>query len=58
MYIAGAPENTWDPLLNGISDTKSRQRLLVAFENNGAGQDTDLIGYFEIVLAADGRYGQ
>jgi protocatechuate 3,4-dioxygenase beta subunit len=58
MYVAGAPENTWDPLLNGISDTKARQRLLVAFKNNGAGQDTDLIGYFEIVLAADGRYGQ
>jgi protocatechuate 3,4-dioxygenase beta subunit len=58
MYVASAPENAWDPLLNGISDTKARQRLLVAFEDNASGQDSDLIGHFEIVLAADGRYGR
>lgn len=58
MYVAGAAENAWDPLLNGISDAKARQRLLVAFEDNASGRDTDLIGHFEIVLAADGRYGR
>ncbi|MEE4377148.1 MAG: protocatechuate 3,4-dioxygenase [Candidatus Competibacteraceae bacterium] len=54
MYVAGAPENARDFLLNSVSDPTARQQLLVPFtETNAAGE---LVGRFDIVLAADGRF--
>ena len=55
MYVAGAPENKRDFLLNSLS-RKARQSLMVAFEpvvSNGI----QAVGRFDIVLAADGRFG-
>jgi protocatechuate 3,4-dioxygenase beta subunit len=55
MYVAGAPENARDFLLNSVSDPTTRQQLLVPFaDTNPQGE---LIGHFDIVLAADGRFG-
>lgn len=51
MYVAGAPENEWDFLLNSIPDPQARQRLLVAFEKTADDPEAELIGYFDIVLA-------
>ena len=56
MYVAGAPENDRDFLLNSISDPKLRQQVIVAFEKVTDIQGTELIGNFDIVLAADGRF--
>jgi protocatechuate 3,4-dioxygenase beta subunit len=55
MYVAGAPENQWDFLLNSIRDPKLRALLLVPFEPF-AGPDATLAARFDIVLAADGRF--
>lgn len=51
MYVAGAPENASDFLLNSLPDPAARRRLLVEFAPAG-----DRIGEFDIVLAADGRF--
>jgi protocatechuate 3,4-dioxygenase beta subunit len=53
MYVAGAPENAGDFLLNNIRDPEVRRRLLVPFAHEGA----DMVGIFDIVLAADGHFG-
>lgn len=57
MYAAGAPENETDVLLNGIPDAAARQRLIVPFERE-PGQSVELVARFDIVLAADGRFGR
>ena len=44
-------------LLNGIPDPAARQRLIVAFARE-AGPGADLVARFDIVLAADGRFGR
>ena len=46
MYIAGAPENADDFLLNGIRDKARRDLLVVTLEKSGA----ELQGNFDIVL--------
>lgn len=51
MYVAGAPENARDGLLNSISDRRLRERLIVDLNQSSEGV---LQGRFDIVLAADG----
>lgn len=55
MYVAGAPENQWDGLLNSIGDRKLREQLIVKLEAN-PDQSAKFVGTFDIVLAADGRF--
>lgn len=57
LYVAGAPENERDGLLNGLPDPAARQRLIVPFKRE-PGQSTELVARFDVVLAADGRFGQ
>ena len=56
MYVAGAPENERDFLLNNIPNPKARQSLMVSFEPAVA-DGIQAVGRFDIVLAADGRFG-
>jgi protocatechuate 3,4-dioxygenase beta subunit len=49
MYVAGAPENERDQLLNSIGDSRLREQLIVGLQKNEAGI---LQGRFNIVLAA------
>ena len=56
LYVAGAPENAADFLLNGISDPQARQRLVVVFERPAG--SAELLARFDIVLAGDGRFGR
>jgi protocatechuate 3,4-dioxygenase beta subunit len=57
LYVAGAPENASDGVLNGIRDAKARQSLVVAFESAAGTPGGELLARFDIVLAADGRFG-
>jgi protocatechuate 3,4-dioxygenase beta subunit len=57
MYVAGAPENERDFLLNRIRDRQLRQQLIVDLTPYVVDQRAELIGRFDIVLAADGRFG-
>lgn len=58
MYVAGAPENERDFLLNGIPDPRARQRLIVPFGKAAGDEGGSLVARFDIVLAADGRFGR
>jgi protocatechuate 3,4-dioxygenase beta subunit len=58
MYVAGAPENARDPLLNGIPDPRVRQNLIVPVELDPTSARGERIARFDIVLAADGRFGR
>lgn len=49
MYIAGAPENAGDFLLNGVGDPAARDRLLVPLLPSSA-PGAQLAGQFPIVL--------
>jgi protocatechuate 3,4-dioxygenase beta subunit len=49
MYVAGAPENERDQLLNSIGDSRLREQLIVGLQKNG---DGILQGRFNIVVAA------
>jgi protocatechuate 3,4-dioxygenase beta subunit len=51
MYVAGAPENARDGLLNSISDRRLRERLIVDLNEGAEGA---LQGRFDIVLSTDG----
>jgi len=56
MYVAGAPENARDFLLNNIRDPKARSQVIVPL--SAAAEDAaDWVGQFDIILAADGRFG-
>jgi protocatechuate 3,4-dioxygenase beta subunit len=57
MYVAGAPENAGDWILNSIRDTRARDSVIVKFQ---AHDDTpgELLARFDIVLVADGRFGK
>lgn len=57
LYVAGAPENQRDFVLNGIPDVRARQRLIVPFGMDPGGPAGELTARFDIVLAADGRFG-
>ena len=57
LYVAGAPENASDGVLNGIRDAKARQSLVVAFESAAGAPGGELLARFDIVLAVDGRFG-
>jgi protocatechuate 3,4-dioxygenase beta subunit len=56
MYIAGAPENRRDFLLNSIADPNARKQLIVPLEADGP--NGELSGVFDIVLAADQRFSR
>lgn len=51
MYVAGAPENGRDYLLNRIADARQKARLMVAFTPAGDGA-AGLDARFDIVLGA------
>ncbi len=55
LYVEGAPENQRDFLLNGISDSGARRRLIVPFESDPTLRSGELIARFDIVLAASAR---
>lgn len=56
MYLAGAPENEGDFLLNRIRDPRQQQRLMVDLKRNANKEGNESVGRFDIVLAADGRF--
>jgi protocatechuate 3,4-dioxygenase beta subunit len=56
MYVAGAPENARDGILNSIRDERQRARLLVAFEPAPQIEPGGLAARFDIVLARDPRF--
>jgi protocatechuate 3,4-dioxygenase beta subunit len=58
LYVAGAPENAGDFVLNGIRDPKVRQGVVVPFERPSGSTASELQARFDIVLAADGRFGR
>jgi protocatechuate 3,4-dioxygenase beta subunit len=49
MYLAGAPENERDFLLNGVRDPRARNSLIVTLEPSRA-EGSELVGRFDIVL--------
>jgi protocatechuate 3,4-dioxygenase beta subunit len=49
MYVAGAPENEHDFLLDSVRDRKARERLIVRLEPSPAA-GAELAGRFDIVL--------
>ncbi|MDQ2697142.1 MAG: protocatechuate 3,4-dioxygenase [Pseudomonadota bacterium] len=55
MYVAGAAENQWDGLFNALPPA-AQAAVLVDFAPAGDGSG-ELLGRFDIVLAADGRFG-
>lgn len=55
MYVAGAPENKRDWILNNVRDVRARQSLIVSFKQY-ADTPGELMAQFDIVLVADGRY--
>lgn len=56
MYVAGAPENGRDWILNSIGDRRARESLIVEFAPR-AETPGELVANFDIVLAGDGRLG-
>jgi protocatechuate 3,4-dioxygenase, beta subunit len=58
LYVAGAPENERDGLLNAIRDTELRNALVVPFTKPAGGAGTGAVfeARFDIVLAQDGRF--
>ncbi len=55
MYIAGAPENKNDWILNSIGDKRARDSLIVEVRPHPEIVG-ELMAEFDIVLIADGRY--
>lgn len=58
LYVAGAPQNAGDFVLQGIRDPGARQSVIVPFERPAGEPRGDLLARFDIVLAADGRLGR
>lgn len=54
MYVAGAPENEWDFILNAVRDPKARASLIVAFDART--ETGEPVGIFDIVLDRDGPF--
>jgi protocatechuate 3,4-dioxygenase, beta subunit len=57
MYVAGAPENAQDWVLNGIRDPHVRQSLVVRLVPMPGANRDELLGRFDIILAASRRVG-
>ncbi len=55
MYVLGEARNSADPLLNGIHDARARANLIVELLPI-SGASNELMGRFDLVLAADGRF--
>jgi protocatechuate 3,4-dioxygenase beta subunit len=51
MYVAGAPENSRDWLLNAVTDEAARARLIVAFEPAPTHGTAALQARFDLVLS-------
>jgi protocatechuate 3,4-dioxygenase beta subunit len=58
LYMAGAPDNARDGLLNSIRDARARQSLIAPFDPDPTATRGELLARFDIVLAADGRLGR
>lgn len=57
MYVAGAPENDGDWILNSIRDARTRESLIVAFTPD-AETPGELLAKFDLILVADGRFAK
>jgi protocatechuate 3,4-dioxygenase, beta subunit len=57
MYLAGAPENAGDFLLNSVRQAKARESLLVTLEPSPV-EGSELAGRFDIVLGETLLSGQ
>jgi protocatechuate 3,4-dioxygenase beta subunit len=57
MYVAGEASNARDGLLNSVYDSRARARLIVELVPV-PGAVGELMGRFDLVLAADGRMGR
>jgi protocatechuate 3,4-dioxygenase beta subunit len=57
MYVAGAPENAHDWILNNITDARARDTVIVKFAPYPK-TPGELVAYFDIVLVVDGRLGR
>lgn len=57
MYVAGEARNARDGLLNGVRDPRARARLIVEL-TPVPGRRDELMGRFDLVLAADGSFGR
>jgi protocatechuate 3,4-dioxygenase beta subunit len=57
MYVAGAPENERDWILNNIRDPRARTSLIVPFAPS-TGTPGELLAKFDLVLVADGRFNK
>ena len=53
MYVAGAPENDRDFLLNSVRDTQARNALIVDLSLDADSEVRE--GRFDIVVAGDAR---
>jgi len=51
MYVAGAPENRWDRLLNSVRNDAARQSLIVDLQPSPAIEAGSVAGRFDIHLA-------
>ncbi|MCU0936492.1 MAG: protocatechuate 3,4-dioxygenase [Gammaproteobacteria bacterium] len=58
MYVAGAPENAGDFLLNAVRDPAARAALVVPFEPHPVAAEARWLAPFDLVLVADGRFGR
>jgi len=58
MYVAGAPENAGDFLLNAVRDPAARASLIVPFDPSPVPAEAHWLATFNPVLIADGRYGR
>ena len=55
LYVAGESGNAKDGIYNSIKNEPARKSVTVPFEEDPVGTG-ELVAYFEIVLAADGRF--
>lgn len=56
MFVAGDPHNARDAIYNSITDKRARAALTV--ELKPGPDSTGLVGVFDVVLDADGRFDQ
>ncbi|MCU0936011.1 MAG: protocatechuate 3,4-dioxygenase [Gammaproteobacteria bacterium] len=58
MYVAGAPENASDFLLNAVRDPAARAALVVPFAPAPVPAEARWLVPFDLVLVTDGRFGR
>ena len=57
LYVAGAPENDGDWILNRIRDARARESLIVPFAPS-KDSPGEFLAKFDLVLIADGRFAK